>query len=491
MAYEGYVDFSSAAEIRGWVYDNAAPNEPVTVEIFSDGRLVASMAASQFRADLVTHQKGNGNHAFVYRHAAHETPAVPLTARILGKRWELPLSGQAAKPSYPRRYDRLLAHSLEYGLPTGECAFSRTESSSEEPAIADRLITAYHRALQDDPRKQADQKWDLWSEVGAAHHREILELLRKRDVHGTAEYLHNAHARGLTFGITQGTETTERLRTEIDARRFTGTFYFDALSSLAEYLGILDLECPEQGPRWGENMHGDPEELIARISDTVGFPIVYPPVANWSFGIKTKDGMLSGRDIAALYAALRLRSIAQNLRIESPEICEIGGGLGATAHYASRLGLGRYTIIDLPLIGVLQGHFLLRTLPTAKIVLYGEEEQTPASIRVLPTYCFQNLDSQHDLLFNQDSMPEMHSEYSLAYLSHARHNVRHAFLSINQESRAPQSASNRQTVVRELVREAGGFRLSYRFRHWLRAGYAEELFTRTDGAGFKSANSAS
>jgi hypothetical protein len=305
---------------------------------------------------------------------------------------------------------------------------------------------------------------------------EILALLRRRDVEGTAAYLRNAPAKGLTFGIIQGEEVTRRIRTEEAAHRLTGTLHLDNLASLAEYLGILDLDSPEQGTRWTQNLHSDPPALISRISEKVGIPVVYTPVMNWSFGIKTKDGVFSGRDIAALYAALRLKSVAENFQIRSPRICEIGGGLGGTALYAHRLGLDTYTIIDLPVIGVLQAYFLLRALPNVTIQLYGEPLNSHPAIRLLPTYAIADPQSEYDILFNQDSMPEMHSEYSLGYLRQARKHVRRAFLSINQEARGPQYAANVQTVVRDLVQQVGGYRPVYRFRHWLRAGYAEELY---------------
>jgi hypothetical protein len=64
----------------------------------------------------------------------------------------------------------------------------------------------------------------------------------------------------------------------------------------------------------------------------------------------------------------------------------------------------------------------------------------------------------------------------VGYLQRAKTNVRHAFLSVNQESQAAQSEAARQGVVGEVIREVGGFKRSYRFRHWLRPGYIEELF---------------
>jgi putative sugar O-methyltransferase len=472
MAYEGYVDSVNNVEIRGWAFDNSFPNDPLTLEILAEGRVVATVCADQHRPDLAAAGKGTGFHAFSYQMKSKVSDA-RLAARIVGKRWPLPHAGRASP--VPIRFDRRLAHSLEYGIPKVEEAFSVAQASPDEAGIVDRVIEAYHRALADDPRRK-DRKLDIWSQLATHHHREILELLERRDVRGVTEYLREAHAKDLTFGITQGSHTTEQLRTRADARELVLLQYLDRLTSLAEYLGVLDVESPEQNGQWGENFQIDPDTLASRISAAIGIQMATGPVIGSYFGIKTKEGVVTGRDVCALYAALRLRVIAEDLGLQNAEICEIGGGLGGVAYYAALLGIGRYTIIDLPLVGVLQGYFLLRALPNLKICLYGERESPDAAVFLLPTFCFDRPDRQYDILLNQDSIPEMHPDYSLGYLRQARKNVRHAFLSINQEARAPQSEGVCQTVVRELVKEVGGYRQVNRSRHWLQAGYVEELY---------------
>ena len=50
------------------------------------------------------------------------------------------------------------------------------------------------------------------------------------------------------------------------------------------------------------------------------------------------------------------------------------------------------------------------------------------------------------------------------------------FLSINQEAQARNTGDQVQSVVSDLVTRNGGFNRSYRFPHWMRAGYVEELY---------------
>ena len=62
--YEGYHDEASCSAINGWAWDANQPTAAVSVDIYSDGVLVATVPANQFRADLLAAGKGNGVHAF-------------------------------------------------------------------------------------------------------------------------------------------------------------------------------------------------------------------------------------------------------------------------------------------------------------------------------------------------------------------------------------------------------------------------------------------
>jgi hypothetical protein len=470
MAYEGYVDFSSTNQIRGWIFENGSPNTPLLVEILNGPNVIAKMMADQFRQDLLESDKGNGRHAFSF--VSEKTFACPLTARIAGKRWKIPCGGNV-KESW--KVLGILAHSLNFGRPEVEYRMSMTVATPREQAIVARLMQAYHRAKRADPMRRS-RKADVWSTLSAVCHQDIVKLLDKEDAIGVANYLRDAHAKGLTFGLTQGEHTTKLLRARPDACAFETLRFTDNLVSLAEFVGVLDVESPEQMGQWAENLHADPQELIARIEKHIGIPVVPPQVMGSLLGIRTRSGVLSGRDLLSLYAALRLKEISADLALDHPSICEIGAGLGGAAFYAIGLGLTRYTLIDLPLINVLQGYYLLSALPETSVCLYGEPSQANETVHVLPPWSFSQPGVKYDLLFNQGSFPEMHEDYAIGYLQQARKNVMRAFFSINQEARAPQNGAVRQTVVRELVRKVGGYERANRFRHWLHAGYVEELF---------------
>lgn len=479
MAFEGYIDHTSATEVSGWVYDNTYADLALDIEILDGDLVIANVCAKQFREDLAACGKGNGKHAFSFK--AGKPAAAPLGARIAGKRWRIPPSGgSTAARQLPMRFDAQLLHSLEYGLPAAvaQQGFSPIPAVIQDPALGHRLIRAYERAVTDDPAAQ-NRKNDQWTVVENSQHGKVLALLQHHDVAELMRYLQTAHAQGITYGITQGEHVTNVLQTNPDARRLVMLQVLDHLTSLAEFLDAMDVECPDQHGQWGENLHRDPLATLELIRTVLGIEVVPPQVMGFAFGLSTPQGILATRDILSLYAALRIKAITPSIEgTASGSVCEIGGGLGGAAYYANRLGIAQYTIIDLPVISLLQGYYLLSALPDAKIQLYGED-MPDARIRLLPTFAFAHEPSPFDLLFNQDSMPEMHPDYSIQYLKDAQAKKISQFLSINQEARGTESPTTLQRVVRELVAQAGGYQRQYRFRHWIRAGYVEELFSLT------------
>ena len=477
MAYEGHVDILNDLEIAGWVYDSSRRDEPIPVEILAGDELLASLKADGFRQDLLDAGKGNGRHAFRFRRSAPSGQAAPLSVRVAGKRWRI--QHTAADVLSPVHQDprRLYQHSLEFGFPRVPHGFTQAESSDREEDLVSRIIRAYRLAEAEKPREAA-APGDMWSDLQAAYHGEALALIHASDVRGLAAYLREAHAKGITVGVSQGPAATNALRTDPEIRLRVLTQFVDYLASLAEFLGLMDVEAPDQEGPFGENLHADADRLVERISRHVGIPLEPPPVIGANFGIRTPGGILSGRDLCSLYAALRLRDLAIDAGVASPRVCEIGGGVGGVAYYGALLG-GRFTIVDLPIIGVLQAYYLQRALPDHEIRLHGEDVSPSTAIRLAPTFRFADQPGGVDFLFNQDSIPEMSARHAREYLRHAREMTRHGFLSINQEARALQSGAQQQSVVRELVDEAGGFRRATRHRHWLRAGYVEELYRPT------------
>lgn len=151
-------------------------------------------------------------------------------------------------------------------------------------------------------------------------------------------------------------------------------------------------------------------------------------------------------------------------------MCEIGGGLGLTAMYARRLGLGRYTILDLPITCLLAGHYLLHAVGKDNVALYGENRSSNIAIEVLPYRECTNLPSKnYGLVLNQDSLPEIADNLVLEFLDQVTRIGSGLFLSINHEYFYPRTVKN-------FISASGGFREIYRSKCRVREGYLEEVY---------------
>lgn len=248
---------------------------------------------------------------------------------------------------------------------------------------------------------------------------------------------------------------------------------YDKLLSLAEAIGAVRLELPEAGS-WGETIKLSAGELWSRIQEHLGQDLSPPGHVGGYLGIEANNLVIQMRVIEAVYGAYRLRQLAKSRGLPG-RICEIGAGAGLSAYYGILLGLPSYTIIDLPTMNAVQGYMLAGSSIGETVALAGEPSDG-RSVRILPPEAFARLTpGSIDILFNQDSLPEIEPRAARAYLRDASSLSIPLFLSINQEAHLATSGDP-QCSVPELVANAGRYRTNSRHRHWLRHGYVEELF---------------
>jgi hypothetical protein len=350
--------------------------------------------------------------------------------------------------------------------------------SEIDEAIAERLIAAYKACKKEEAAYPAIGA-DIWSAIRRLQEG-FFSILESDDPKGLATYLCNMSRHDATIGITQGNGEYGWITTSPEYQHFRALLIKDKLVSFAEAVGAIRCECPEQGP-WGEHLHADIDVLLRMVEKCVGIALVPPEIDGGLFKIPAGAGLLHDRDLHAQYAAWSMREIAG----PNASICEIGGGVGRAAYWAQRFGLGQYTILDLPHVNVLQGYYLLKSLPMDQVRLFGEALGNPR-VTVWPYFEKRRIAcGAVDMVFNQDSLPEVHREAALDYIEWAWQISPRWFYSINQEAAAtynqsfwePATESDpKQNVVGLLVTEANGFRRVMRAPYWLRKGYAAELF---------------
>ncbi|MFO0871097.1 MAG: putative sugar O-methyltransferase [Pirellulales bacterium] len=341
-------------------------------------------------------------------------------------------------------------------------------------AHAERLLAAFSRCRASGATERREGQSDLWTEI-RQRQATFFGVLDAGDPAALAAYLCNMNRHDATTGTVQGDGEYRRLRRSPRYRRFLAHMAKDKLVSLAEAVGAIPCENPEQGT-WGQNIHRDHDQLVGAIEATLGLEITPPPIDGGLLKMRTSRGLFNERDLNALYTAWSVRQLFPD---ELPAVAEIGGGAGRVAYWSCRLGIREYTIVDLPHINVIQGFYLLKALPEAQVVLYGEPRGTTTGPRIviLPAHAREEVaDQSVDVVLNQDSFPEIHRQIVLDYLAWIQRVSRRYFYSINHESRPPSTVGGTQLNVPELIGTVTGYRRLSRTPYWLRRGYVAELY---------------
>ncbi|HMI18495.1 MAG TPA: hypothetical protein VK533_03020 [Sphingomonas sp.] len=336
--------------------------------------------------------------------------------------------------------------------------------------LAERAIAAFARA----PANVA--AGPVWDALLAGPQKHLVRWLARGEAEPLAADLAALGRSEAAQGFFGGAGQHRRCAGDSAYAQLLAAWTHDKLLSLAEAVGAVRLELPENGA-WGETIAIPPADLFAAIEIKLGCDLSPPTHVGAFLGIDAGGRVLQMRVLEAIHAAWRLKQIADAHGFG--RVCEIGAGAGLTAYYAALLGIEDYTIIDLPTMNAVQAYMLAGSRIGDRVALPGEGRD--GAIRVLPHSAFAGLArGSIDILYNQDSLPEIERGAASAYLADARRIGVPLLLSINQEAHLP-TADGRQASVPELIAETGGFTLLSRHRHWLRQGYAEEIYRAKGG----------
>jgi len=337
----------------------------------------------------------------------------------------------------------------------------------EDVALCERLVDAYSLAVEQEPAQSG-----MWAqEVFRARQGKLVSPLRDRDARLLAERLAQMFRSDFVLGMAPGSMGLKQTRVRASLGRLLTVA---KLVALAESVGSVAAETVEQGDVGVAFSEGGLEGLIARTETALGVRLDLPDIGA-AYGPDV-DGRLITPDMPDhVYAAARIRD-AIRLHLtdgRSPvRLVEIGGGYGGMALWLLKMLDLHYTIVDLPIVNVLQGFFLSHALGASEVSFHGE---SPKRIAITPTHALSTVEAPFDVLANKDSMPEIPFDAATNYLRWARSNCDGIFYSYNQEAGALVDGV-RQNVVPRLVEEVGGFERLRRDAAWLRRGYFEEIY---------------
>ena len=353
-----------------------------------------------------------------------------------------------------------------------------TQPPPRRPAdleLCGRIIDAYRRSRDGYGGLSA-----IWSDKIGRHYEALDRALMSGDAAAVDEQLRWMYRRPFLSGISTPVDYEDPA-----ARDFWSLMTYDSLVSLGEAVGAIRAENPEQGAAgraFSEGIDGLPERIEAKLGISLDYPRVGAP-----YGTLIGDRLIIRETGRHLHAALRLHEVAATelaprRDADGVRVVEIGAGFGGVAMWYLRLlgdAPGSYTIVDLPLMNAFQAYFLAGVYGAGALALNGEPS-AGARIRIVPPPVLEAGDVAADLVFNQDSLPEMTEQVARGYLTWIAERVRGAFISCNHEAGSIGAVS--QIVVSELAAEIPGLTRLSRQPSWTRRGYVEEVY-RCAGTG--------
>lgn len=314
----------------------------------------------------------------------------------------------------------------------------------------------------------------VWEMSKHEFHGELLNALASNNYSETALICANALRHRVSHGLGSGAQTFAALwdLSEGGGRDANQLLLTDRIVALAEAFGILPIENPEQG-RYSENIYQNVFDLIEKIETIVGFCIGRPRVMG-SYGIPLRQSeVIDFRVPDDVYCTWRIKKILE--LSGKGKIVEIGGGFGGMALFANRAGFMPYTIVDLPVINVLQGYYAIKCLGGDAVQLYGEVG-AERQINILPWWCFYDESYKFDITFNRDSLAEIQLNLANDYIDEVMRR-KMLFLSINQEAKGLAGRVDlHQISVHEICNQRKNMDLLSRHKYWIRRGYTEELY---------------
>lgn len=353
------------------------------------------------------------------------------------------------KKSYNLTFFRHLSYLKQF---KNSSTSARIDSLSLKHTYFIKLINEYLDRKKKFLQNTSDDHWDP---IFNSFQLDIQKILLSGDKKKILELLNNPGKTNLFIGFETNTLS------KIWQRKDDDILAADKLISFAEFLGIKNLYNPEREKLSIKKI--DLENILEEIEKKIGIKLVFKNPFLGTKGIITSKGILSEKEIQAIYIAYKISKIIK----KQDSVLEIGAGLGRVAYYCERFGINDYTIVDIPISFLASANYLGRVLNCKKIKFESELNKryfSKAIKLVSPEFLFKN-NVDYKLVINCDSLTEINLNVAKKYISKILKSK--YFLSINHES-------NKFTVNSLITNNK--FINYIRNLYWLRKGYIEEFY---------------
>jgi len=279
----------------------------------------------------------------------------------------------------------------------------------------DRIIT-YYNNIKKSYYINKDSMWD--TAIIPTYCNNFISLLNTNNNDFISHTLENIAKTTYAFGYECYTSITSD-----DTIKDKSIIIFITLKKLLDEMNIIPIYID------GTNTL-DIEALFPFIDNKIGFKVDFPEVFDYSYGyiLNTSRGKISHRMLYALYYVWNISQYVENIKESS--ILEIGGGGGRIPYYASKLGVKKYTIVDIPTTSIIQAHYNFNIIGENNVALYGENNYNNCFLNLIPAHHFNSINEKYDLICNFDGLTEYGIDTALNYVNRSMI-LTNKFLSIN------------------------------------------------------------
>ncbi|WP_306132896.1 hypothetical protein [Roseivivax marinus] len=273
----------------------------------------------------------------------------------------------------------------------------------------------------------------VWSVHAANHQAGLAEAVGAQDAMELGEELSRLHLGQVVKGFDQAATETQRLDTDKMQRNARARLGYHALMRLATGLGVRRAWNPAQNENFPYLAEDQTAETVDGVRTALGIDRPFPVSGKGAWGLETEHGLLGYRQIQTL-GYLR-EVLAHRLRTgrDYERLVEIGGGLGRMAWNVAVRADMPYTLVDLPIVGIVQCAFLRAN--GISCALWPEKlSDAPGHVDLVSAFDLGALDDlDRALVLNCDGLVEMSREtqddyFDLIAQSHSD------LLSINHEA---------------------------------------------------------
>jgi putative sugar O-methyltransferase len=288
---------------------------------------------------------------------------------------------------------------------------SRIDSSSDDTEILKRICAAYNKATeQQSLTSQAYQATEWWQAVRQQSLGPVVQALVTEDVDSLRKMYRNFYRDACSAGLLSAPYGMAKEYFGGQMKEVHRRFYLSHVLCRFDY--------------WMEQTNGR-----FTLHDLKG-----PGVGN-PFGVVVDGTHIS---VGSEYAHNCAQQISSLLGVENRVVAEIGGGFGGMAYYLLRDSPGvTYLDFDVPESIALATYYLMKSFPTLKFLLYGEEDLSAiarADVVLLPVFELAKMPTRSvDLTFSSHAMSDISPGAMTEYLQNIDRMTRDCFFYMGKQ----------------------------------------------------------